>query len=287
MKKLALLLAALGVMSATTFAEEPTLKVTSIGQEVEIENTTGNEDIGESLFFFNTVNMAYGDWSFGLTAGKAWSLDTDEIEGNNHRVQLNASKNFGNYNLGLRWRTQENYDRYYITSSYNTGMFFGSADLWYEEVKGEAKGKNDILRGEITPIGIQHNGWKVSYFVDCYKYVGDFKSGETKSDFQHQIRFYAPLYKGEKLGLNAEWRLTVHESIDVDWKKEDAEKTSKIKDFGRNRVYLHASYKATESLDLYGSYYYEFRDDEWVKNGKNKDSDEYKGDLVLGWKYKF
>ena len=31
MKKLALLLAALGVMSATTFAAEPTLKVTSIG----------------------------------------------------------------------------------------------------------------------------------------------------------------------------------------------------------------------------------------------------------------
>jgi outer membrane protein G len=286
MKKLALLLAALGVMSATTFAAEPTLKVTSIGQEIELENTTGNEDIGESLFFFNTVNMAYGDWSFGLTAGKAWSLDTDEIEGNNHRVQLSASKNFGNYNLGLRWRTQENYDRYYVTGSYNTGMFFGSADLWYEEVKGEAAGKNDILRGEITPVGVQFGDWKVAYFMDCYKYVGDFESGETKNDLQHQIRFYAPLYKGEKLGLRAEWRLTVHENIDVEGSKEKSS-ASKIKDFGRSRVYLHASYKATESLDLYGSYYYEFRDDEFVATGKNKDTDEYKGDLVLGWKYKF
>ena len=38
MKKLALLLAALGVMSATTFAAESALRITNVGQEVEIEN---------------------------------------------------------------------------------------------------------------------------------------------------------------------------------------------------------------------------------------------------------
>ena len=64
MKKLALLLAALGVMSATTFAAESALRITNVGQEVEIENTSGGQDIGQSVWFKNMINLSYKDWTF-------------------------------------------------------------------------------------------------------------------------------------------------------------------------------------------------------------------------------
>lgn len=70
MKKLALLLAALGVMSATTFAAESALRITNVGQEVEIENTSGGQDIGESVYFGTSVGLAYKDWTFGVIGAK-------------------------------------------------------------------------------------------------------------------------------------------------------------------------------------------------------------------------
>ena len=64
MKRLALLLAAMGVISVGAMAEAPALKVTNIGQSIEIDNTSGGEDIGETVYFFNTLGLSYGDWNF-------------------------------------------------------------------------------------------------------------------------------------------------------------------------------------------------------------------------------
>ena len=81
MKKLALLLAALGVVSAAAYAA-PELTVTN--------SRTRNRNRKRSLmeldliiaWLFNNVGLDYGDWSFGLQAGKQWGLNlmSDENE---------------------------------------------------------------------------------------------------------------------------------------------------------------------------------------------------------------
>lgn len=107
MKKLALLLAALGVMSATAFAEESALRITNVGQEVEIENTSGNENIGESVYFGTSVGLAYKDYTFGIIGAKRWAMDTEDTESLTGRLVLDAWKNYDNYKLGFRFRTEK------------------------------------------------------------------------------------------------------------------------------------------------------------------------------------
>ena len=51
MKRLALLLAAMGIVSVGAMAEAPTLKVTSIGQEIEI-NVIINYNFYVKILFF-------------------------------------------------------------------------------------------------------------------------------------------------------------------------------------------------------------------------------------------
>lgn len=281
MKKLALLLAALGVMSATTFAAEPTLKVTSIGQEIEIENVSGGSNIGEDVFFGTMVNLSYGDWTFGVTGAKFFDMDTEYTDSKDGRLQLDAMKNYGNYSLGFRYRGQKDYDRWYLRGSWNHNMLWGSADVWYQTNNNA----NDTWRGEIFPIGLQYNGFKIGWFVDYTKTNGGLAKGELDENFEHQIRAYAPLYKGEKFALQTEIRHTL--TVDDKFNDEKASTKSRYKDFGRTRVYLRGDYQVTESLGVYLKYGYEFRDKEFVKDGKTDKSDNYYGDLIAGWSYKF
>ena len=279
MKKLALLLAALGVMSATAFAEESALKITSIGQEVEIENDSGSSNIGESVFFGTIVNLQYKDWSFGVTGAKRWNMDTEYVDSVTGRLQLDAMKNFGNYSLGARLRSEKDYDRWYLRGAWNHNMLWGAADVWYQTNEG----KNDTWKGEIYPIGVQYKGIRLGWFIDVTRTNGGLNPGDLEQSFEHQLRFYAPLYKGERLTVQTEIRHTLHNN------KEYKEKTAHTvyDDFGRTRVYLKNNYKVNEALDVYFNYAYEVRD--WAaKDGEqNTDSNKYFGDIVFGWKYKF
>ena len=122
MKKLALLLAALGVVSAAAYAA-PELTVTSVGQEIEIENEDHNGTDLDDVWLFNTVGLAYGDWSFGLQAGKQWSVNFDhdkEIKSINHRFQFDVSKKItDNLKLkGLDTEDTKTYDRFYARYDY-------------------------------------------------------------------------------------------------------------------------------------------------------------------------
>lgn len=64
MRKTAVLLAALGIISGVAYAEQPELKVKSVGQFIQVDNTSGNEDIGEKVHFGNKVSLSYGkDWA--------------------------------------------------------------------------------------------------------------------------------------------------------------------------------------------------------------------------------
>lgn len=288
MKKLALLLAALGVMSATTFAAESALRITNVGQEVEIENESGGSDIGESVYFGTSVGLAYKDWTFGVIGAKRWNVDTDDIDSVTGRVVLDAWKHFDNYKLGFRLRSEKDYDRYYARGAWNHGMFWGSADLWYEAKSGkDVKGndKNDTWRGEIFPIGVQYNGIKLGWFVDAEIVSGSVADGYREQNFEHQLRLYAPLYKGEKLTLTTQIRHTL--TVDDKFNKENVSKESRYEDFGRTRVYLESNYKVNEALNVYLKYGYEFREKEYVKDRKSDENKNYYGDLIFGWNYKF
>lgn len=287
MKKLALLLAALGVMSATTFAAEPTLKVTSIGQEVEIENTSGGYNIGESVFFGTMVNLSYGDWTFGVTGAKRWAADTKDTDSLTGRLQLDAMRKFDGYNLGLRYRGEKAYDRYYVRGSWSHGFLYGSADVWYESKTNEGANtdKNDALRAEVFPIGFQYNGMKLGWFVDYTKTLGGVAEHNLEENFEHQLRFYAPLYKGEKLTVQTEIRHTL--TVDDKYNGRANDGAVRYKDSERTRVYLKNNYKVNDSLNVYFNYAYEIREREYVNSGKTYEHGKYFGDIVFGWKYNF
>lgn len=290
MKKLALLLAALGVMSATTFAAESALRITNVGQEVEIENTSGGQDIGESVYFGTSVGLAYKDWTFGVIGAKRWSVDTDDVDSITGRVVLDAWKNYDNYKLGFRFRSEKDYDRYYARGAWNHGMFWGSADIWYEAKTGKdiyKNDKNDTWRGEIFPIGVQYNGIKLGWFVDAEIVSGSVADGYREQNFEHQLRFYAPLYKGEKLTVQTEIRHTLTVDDKYNNEKKAKNDATRFEDFGRTRIYLKNNYQVNESLNVYLNYGYEFKDMEQVNSGKSYDSDNYYGVCTFGWNYKF
>lgn len=287
MKKLALLLAALGVMSATTFAAESALRITNVGQEVEIENTSGGQNIGESVYFGTSVGLAYKDWTFGVTGAKRWAVDTKDTDSLTGRVVLDAWKHYDNYKVGFRFRSEKDYDRYYGRFDWNQGMLWSTWDVWYESRTKELTDGSDAWRGEIFPIGIQYNGIKLGWFIDAEIMNGSVAKGEREENFEHQLRFYAPLYKGEKLTVQTEIRhtLTVDDKYNNEKKAKDT--AARYKDSQRTRVYLKNNYKVNDSLNVYFNYAYEVREREQVNSGKTYEHGKYFGDIVFGWNYKF
>ena len=299
MKKLALLLTALGLVSAAAYAA-PELTVTNVGQEIEIENQDHNGTDLDDVWLFNNVGLAYGDWSFGLQAGKEWDVNLDDDNGKNKgvksgdsRLQLDVWKKVtDDLKLGFRYRGHKSYDRFYARWDYNHGMFWSSGDVWYENV--ETAGKPDWWKGEIFPIGLKYGAFKVGYFIDYEKTVGTDNAGDANEYFEHQIRAYATLYKGERLTLTTEGRFTISADYDYEGKPVTAGKDGyrHYDDLGRTRIYLGADYKVTENLNVYGKYGYEFRDWAFEDNaGANGYKDDHTGnayqDFVIGWKYTF
>ena len=47
-----------------------TLAVTYVGQSIEVDNTSGGENIGEEVHFGNAIGLEYKDWSFDIFARK-------------------------------------------------------------------------------------------------------------------------------------------------------------------------------------------------------------------------
>ena len=287
MRKVALLLASLGIMAAA-YAEQPKLVVTNVGQEIEIENDNGKQDF-DQVNLFNNVGLAYGDWSFGLQAGKQWNVnigDDHGIHSQDHRLQLDVWKKVtDDLKLGFRFRGTKSYDRYYARWDWKHGMLWSSGDVWYESVNG-TENSSDKFKSEFFPLGVQYGPVKVGYFINYNWTVGQVDAEEEENYFEHQIRAYATLYKGEKLTISTEGRFTLCAD---DSYKGDEPGYRHYDDFGRTRIYLGADYKLTENLNVYAKYAYEFRD--WkYENGKQR-SDYHTGenyqDIIVGWNYKF
>lgn len=266
MKKLALLLAAVGMVSAVAYAA-PELKVTSVGQYIEIDNEYGKDKY--TVHFANEVGLAYEDWTFGLLARKAWDVNKDEdsVHSSNHRLQFDAWRAFDGYKLGMRWRAQKDFDRLYLRGAYSQGMFSGWADVWYQFNNVNA---DDNYEMEIMPIAVTYGPFKIGYFFNNKDFLGD---SNNREETEHQIRAYVN-YKFENLATYAEFRYSLgreEKSVDV----YDAGDYMKLE--------VGASYPVTENLTVKGYYAYEYGD-------KTKEAGEGKkryGETCLGWTYTF
>lgn len=282
MKKLALLLAALGVVSAAAYAA-PELTVTNFGQSIETENVANGADI-DDIWLWNTVGLKYEDWTFGLTAGKHWTANydhEDEINSTNHRLQFDVSRKINdNLTLKGRYRGQNSFDRFQLGYDFSYGMLWSAGDFWYQFNDTT----NDNLETEWFPIGVKFGALKVGYFINYVKTLGDTSLAGVKEDYiEHQIRAYAPLYTGEKLSLTTEARITI--SADESYEKPFAHK--EYDDFGRNRLYLKANYAVSENLDVFGTVGYEVRDYRYEDKAVDDGSAKYYSNVVVGYNYKF
>ena len=285
MKRIPLLLAALGVVSAAAYAA-PELTVTSVGQEVEIEHTNGSDDT--TAWLYNNVGLAYGDWSFGFQGAKQWNYDNDDngvdkegkgISSANNRVQFDAWRKINdNLKLGFRYRGQKDMDRFMARYDFNYGMFLSSGDFWYQFNNNNAE---DNIEMEWFPIGVKIGPVTAKYLLNYKENNNAVKSEESYTE--HQIRLYAPLYKWDRLSLSTEARITLHAEKDM---VNDKDYTT-WEDFGRNRLYLKANYAVSEDLNVYVNYAYEFNENE-RRNGSTADESvgNYQN-LTFGWNYKF
>ena len=315
MKKLALLLGALSLVSSVAYAKEvvpaveevvvveevkpveaPALRVTSIGQGIEFDNTSGDEaDIAEGMHFSNSVGLAYGDnWTFGLMARKTWSVDTDDhIHSAGHRIDLDAWRDFGNYSLGARWRQESAMDRFYLRGKYEYGMFSGDLDVAYSSYNTPDAQDGYYIEG--TPVAVKLGPVKVGYY---FKTESDIATGHGGIDgldywFRHQLRVSMPIYQGEKLNLGVMYGWEFANNIE---KADGVEGAVYKHDTNSHCVWLNGSYKVTENLTIDG--YYEYDMFKWEKDGDGavneaaspvptKDDNKYYGEFYLGWTYTF
>lgn len=309
MKKLALLLGALSLVSSVAYAKEvvpaveevvvveevkpveaaPALRVTSIGQYIEIDNTSGQQslttkgaDIGEDVHFGNYVNLAYGDdWTFGLMARKTWSMDTDDgIHSKNHRIDLDAWRNYEHFSVGTRWRSESDMDRLYGRVKYNYGMFDGWVDVAYQF--NNTKDSDDLWYSEGEPIALTYGPVRFAYYYETYYSVGNVPAGEEEYDIAHQLRVSAPIYQGEKLSLGLEYRWQF--AYDEEYK--DHAPIDGWQECGKHIGILSAAYKVTENLTVDGYYRYDFQSYEG-KDGASDNHDDYYGEFYAGWTYRF
>ena len=294
MKRLALLLAAMGIVSVGAMAEAPKLEVTNVGQEIEIENQSGAQTF-DDVWLFNNVGLKYGDWTFGIQAGKQWSvdLDGDGAHSDDARLQMEVWKPVTEtLKLGTRVRFQDDYDRYYLNWDWNNGMFYSFGESWYEAFNKSNDSTPDSLNVETQLLGVKYGRFAASYYLGYYKMVGDTAQNEKDYEAEHQLRLFADLYQGEKLSVSTEARITLVDDVEMEGNNQ---KHREYDDFGRTRVYLRANYKVSESLDVYGYYAYEWRDwsyedgdsRDFYTGSLDKQSAENYQDIGLGWKYTF
>ena len=312
MKKVVLLLGALSLVSSVAYAKEvvpvveevvtveeapvvasaPMLRVTNVGQYLEIDNTSGSEDIGEGVHFANYVGLAYGDdWTFGLMARKTWSMDTDDgIHSANHRIDLDAWRNFENFSLGFRFRNEDDFDRYYLRTKYHYGMFSGWIDGAYQSNNG-ASDHEDAYYVEAMPVALTVGPVTLGYYFEADAWsvnTLDEKSGD-KAGFEHnyrqQLRLSAPIYQGEKLDIGFEYRWQFDTDTEYDMKYRNGVGYDEVKN---NHIFiLSAGYDVTENLNVNGYYQYEMRDYDRKGDNKSAHDDNYYGEFCIGWNYTF
>ena len=313
MKKLALLLGALSLVSSVAYAKEvvpaveevvvveeaapvaaaPALTVTNVGQYIEIDNTSGGEDIGEAVHFGNVVGLAYDDWTFGLMARKTWSVDTDDHihSTGGFRIDMDAWKKVNdNLSIGARWRQEKDNDKYYLRAKYNYGMFSGDMDVAYQSMDEKGSEASDGWYFEGTPVAVTVGPVTAGYYVKSENNVAVGDNHGVDYWFRHQLRLSMPVYQGEKLNVGVQYGWEFANNLELS----DDNTYSYKHDTDSHILWLNASYAVTENLTVSG--YYEYDMFKWEKEGngakavgdqQNDHSNKYYGEFYIGWTYTF
>ena len=287
MKRIPLLLAALGVVSAAAYAA-PELRVTSIGQTLAIENTSGAENIGEAVQFVNKLGLAYEDWTFNFLARKTWSASTEDwkdkdgkvhsdgFKSVNHRMEIVASRSFGDYSAGLKWRAQKDYDRFQVPVSYKFGMFTGNIAPGYQF--NNTDGGQDAFFMDGEPLQVKFGPVQLAYWLEYTKSTGDVAADKNAHDYRNQIRLRGTLYSTEDYKIGAEYRYQFLNDVELGNGKDGVENN-------RHIVIVNAAYNLTENLVIDGYYEYDFN--KYDEHDAAPKADNYYGELGFGWTYKF
>lgn len=278
------------IIEEDIYVKNNIFKEISIGQTLEIDNRSGGDNIGESVIFMNEVVLSTENWDYKVAGGVVFSSDTDDLYKNgNARMELEAIRAFNNGYLGGRWRAEDDYNRFYLRSGYNKGMFSGWLDAQYWSFNDPST-EQDKIEIEVMPLNIDFGFIAVGYYLDYIKYSGrgtqydDSNTALLEEVTYHQIRAYIPLYDEGKLSLDLEYRLGLHMNKDFN----ESTPYRVHKDFQNNILILNANYAMTDSLDLFGYYRYD------INNYKEKDGDysklndgKYYGEFFIGWEYSF
>ena len=287
MKRIPLLLTALGVVSAAAYAA-PELRVTSIGQTLAIENTSGAENIGEAVQFVNKLGLAYEDWTFNFLARKTWSASTEDwkdkdgkvhsdgFKSVNHRMEIVASRSFGDYSAGLKWRAQKDYDRFQVPVSYKFGMFTGNIAPGYQF--NNTDGGQDAFFMDGEPLQVKFGPVQLAYWLEYTKSTGDVAADKNAHDYRNQIRLRGTLYSTEDYKIGAEYRYQFLNDVELGNGKDGVENN-------RHIVIVNAAYNLTENLVIDGYYEYDFN--KYDEHDAAPKADNYYGELGFGWTYKF
>lgn len=312
MKKSVLLFGALALVSANLYAKEtlptpvdevvveaevievePALRITNMGQYLEIDNTSGGANIGEGVHFGNQIGLAYDDtWTFDLLARKTWSASTDNyvengvkqkkgVHSNGERVELQAMRNFDNFAVGAKWRGDENYDRFYVPMLYNLGAISGWATPAYTFYNTES-GQDDTFYLKAEPIQINYGPVQFAYFFEGEKSTGKPTPGYEDHWFAHQARIRGTFYSNDVVTLGAEYRY----QFASDYSERNAQNIETKYKNRKQVAILNASYNVTENLTIDGYYQYDFNRYHDFENKAPMD-DNYYGEFYLGWNYKF
>ena len=159
-------------------------------------------------------------------------------------------------------------------------MFLSAGDFWYQfNDKG-----SDTLRAEWFPVGVNLGPVTFKYLIDYTKVTGTIEKNHMESSIEHQLRAYAPLYKGERFSVSTEIRHTLHAEKDMD---NDAKYADVYDDFGRTRIYLKTNYAMTENLNVYANYAYQFGEFAGRNGAADPEGKEYYQNFTFGWSYRF
>ncbi len=290
MKKIGLILAALGLISSAVLAGENQLEIKKIGQELEINNTSGGEDIGEKVKFSTSVELSYQDWIFGIEGKKEWKMDTVAgIKSRKSKFELEAIKSVNeNLELGVKFEGESDKDNYGFTYEYAKDFFISEGEFTYSAVNTGKNEERDEFEIEAEPLGFKYKDLKITWYIDYVKVLGEIPQNSEKYKLENQIRVYWDFYKSSKLDLSAEYRIGLNNKIKFSGNKIDVDEDEvKYKDFRMNAIYLSADYSVTKNLTIYGEYGYEIYNWQYINSGKTCNSEKYYGELTLGWKYKF
>ena len=194
---------------------------------------------------------------------------------------MDAWRNFDNYALGLRYRGEEDFDRYYLRGTYNYGMLSGSADVWYHAKN--AGDQQDNIEMELIPVRLNYGPFGIGYFFNYRDAVGSTDSDKEFDNFMdHQIRAYANFTLTEKLSGYAEYRLGLGKEVEEKGHEYD------LYDAGDyHKLEVGLNYALTEALSVYGYYAYELYDRTDDAKKYDDDKDYRYGEFAIGWDYKF